>query len=346
MSDPGLPPGALFRAEVREQPDAVARLLGREAKRTKAFARSLLRHDLRFVLVAARGSSDNAARYAQYAFGIAASLPVALAAPSLSTLYGRPPRLRNALVVGISQSGRSPDVVEVLAAARRAGAPTLAIVNDPDSPLARAASEVLPLHAGLEQSVAATKTYTAELAAVALLALSIGRRREELRQLAAVPERMARALSLEEAAERASSTLAPFTRAAVIARGINYPTAWEIALKLKETALLHAEPFSSADFLHGPIAVAGAGFPALIVSPPGGAAARELAGLARALARRGCPVLTIGPANGTLPLPRVPELFSPMVAVVPGQFLALGLALGRGLDPDRPRGLHKVTETR
>ena len=346
MSATDLLAGADFRAEIREQPEAVARLVDRETRRTRAFALSLRRHDLRFVLVAARGSSDNAARYAQYAFGIAASLPVALAAPSLSTLYGRPPRLRNALVVGISQSGRSPDVVEVISAARRAGAPTLAIVNDPDSPLARAASEVLPLHAGLERSVAATKTYTTELAAVALLALSVGRRREELGQLSAVPERMSRALALEEAAGLAARTLAGFSRAAVIARGINYPTAWEVALKLKETALVHAEPFSSADFLHGPVAVAGAGFPALIVSPPGGAAARDLSGLARSLARKGCPVLTIGPAGGGLPLPRVPELFSPMVAVVPGQLLALALALDRGLDPDRPKGLHKVTETR
>lgn len=338
-------PGAHFLSEIREQPDAVARLVDREAKRVQSFARSLSRHDLRFVLIAARGSSDNAARYAQYAFGIAASLPVALAAPSLSTLYGRPPRLRNALVVGISQSGRSPDVVEVLAAARRAGAPTLAIVNDADSPLAKAASEVLPLHAGVERSVAATKTYTTELAAVALLALSLGRRRDGLARLASIPAWISRALALEKPAALAARTLAGATRAVVIARGINYPTAWEIALKLKETALLHAEAFSSADFQHGPIAVAGAGFPALIVSPPGGAASRELSSLARVLARKGCSVLTVGPERGPLPLPRFPELFSPMVAVVPGQLLALGLALSRGLDPDRPQGLRKVTET-
>jgi glucosamine--fructose-6-phosphate aminotransferase (isomerizing) len=345
MTEAELAPGAHFRTEIREQPEAVARLLDLEARRVANFARSLSRRDVRFVLVAARGSSDNAARYAQYAFGIATGLPVALAAPSLSTLYGRPPRLRNALVIGISQSGRSPDIVEVLAAARKAGSPTLAIVNDPSSPLARAASDVLPLHAGLERSVAATKTYTTELASVALLALSLGRRHEDLARLRSVPQQMSRALRLEAGAADLARTLVAATSAAVIARGINYPTAWEIALKLKETAHLQAEPFSSADFLHGPIAVADSGFPALLVSPPGGAASRELSALARTLARKGCPVLTIGPASGPLPLPRVPELLSPMVAVIPGQLLALGLALARGLDPDRPRGLRKITET-
>ena len=343
-SDPSA--GAHFRAEIREQPEAVARLLDREAGRAQTFARALSRRDLRFVLIAARGSSDNAARYAQYAFGLACRLPVALAAPSLSTIYGRPPRVKDALVIGISQSGRSPDVVEVIAAARRSGAATLALVNDPASPLARAAAEVIPLHAGVERSVAATKTYTTELAAVALVALELGRRRADLSALAGAPEAMARTLSLEEAAAEAARPFAAATRAAVLARGVNFPTAHEIALKLKETCLLPAEPFSSADFLHGPIAVAGPGFPALLVSPPGAAAARELGGLARKLGARGSHVLSIGPKGSPLPLPALPEILSPLAAIVPGQLLALALALSRGLDPDRPRGLRKVTETR
>ena len=346
MPSPEPIPGAHFRAEIREQPEAVARLIDREAKRVLAFARSLSRHDLRFVLIAARGSSDNAARYAQYAFGIACRLPVALAAPSLTTLYACPPRVKDALVIGISQSGRSPDVVEVVAEARKAGAQTLALVNDPESPLARAAAEVIPLHAGVERSVAATKTYTTELAAAALVALALGKRSEELAALRGVPAAIFCVLALEGAAEESARLFHAATRAAVLARGVNFPTAHEVALKLKETCLLPAEPFSSADFLHGPIAVAGSDLPAIVVSPPGGAAARELAALVRKLAARGSPVLSIGPKGSPLPLPRLPEILSPLVAVVPGQLLALALALSRGLDPDRPRGLRKVTETR
>ena len=338
--------GLHFHREIHEQPDAVERLLEREEGCVTRIARDLSRRRLRFVLIAARGSSDNAARDAQYAFGLACRLPVALAAPSLTTLYARPPRLRDALVIGISQSGRSPDVVEVVAAARRSGAPTLAIVNDAESPLARAAAEVLPLHAGLERSVAATKTYTAELAAVALVALSLGRRRSDLDALRRVPEALSRTLALEEAAASAANLFVTAGRAAVLARGVNFPTAHEVALKLKETCLLPAEPFSSADFLHGPIAVAGPGFPAIVISPPGAAAARELAALVRNLGRRGSPVLSIGPKGSPLPLPLLSEILSPLAAVVPGQLLALGLARERGLDPDRPRGLQKITETR
>jgi glucosamine--fructose-6-phosphate aminotransferase (isomerizing) len=345
MSSDSLSPGAFFRAEIREQPEAVARLIDLEMRRAQTFARALSRRDIRFVLIAARGSSDNAARFAQYAFGLACRLPVALAAPSLSTIYGRPPRVKDALVIGISQSGRSPDVVEVIAAARKGGAATLALVNDPESPLARAASEVIPLHAGVERSVAATKTYTTELAAAALVALTLGRRHEELAALSEIPSAMTRALELERAAAESARLFVKASRAAVLARGVNFPTANELALKLKETCLLPAEPFSSADFLHGPIAVAGAGFPAVIVSPPGAAAARELALLARKLAARGSAVLSIGPKGSPLPLPRLPEILSPIVAIVPGQLLALALALAKGLDPDRPRGLKKVTET-
>src|ERR1035441_5501054 len=171
MSEDGV--DSVLHGEILEQPEAVARLLARERRNAAALAALWRRADIPFVLVAARGTSDNAARYVQYAFGLSSRLPVALAAPSLVTLYGVPPRLKGALVIGISQSGRSPDIVETIAAARRQGSPTLAIVNDPESPLARAADDVLPLHAGSERSVAATKTYTAELAAVAPLVLPV-----------------------------------------------------------------------------------------------------------------------------------------------------------------------------
>ena len=338
---------SVLHGEICEQPAAVARFLAREGRRVAKLGARLAAADLSWVLVAARGTSDNAARYAQYAFGIVHRLPVALAAPSLVTLYGRPPRVKGALVIGISQSGRSPDVVETVAAARRAGAPTLAIVNDPSSPLAAAAEWVLPLHAGVEKSVAATKTYTAQLAAVALLVYSMGGRRKEREALDAIPERMDEALGVEPEAEAMAGSFARATRAVVLARGVHFPTAFEIALKLKELALLLAEPYSAADFQHGPIAMAEKGLPVILVSPPLSRPAREMEVLGRELERRGSPVLAIGPRRrGSLPVPRVPELLAPLVSVIPGQLLAYHAALARGFDPDRPRGIRKVTETR
>ena len=336
-----------LRAEIGEQPDVLTRLLVREGANVRRIARGLSRHDLRFVLIAARGTSDNAARYAQYALGLTCRLPVALAGPSLVTLYDSPPKLKGALVVGISQSGRSPDVVETIAAARSAGSPTLAIVNDPESPLARAAAEVIPLHAGEEKSIAATKTYTAQLLAVALLASALSSSRRFAEALGALPDAVADALGTEAAARRAAARLAHASRLVVLSRGLNYPTAHEIALKLKELALLDAEALSGADFMHGPIALAGPKLPTIVVSPPGTATEADLAALAAELGRRGSPVLLIGPAGrGSLPVPRLPELLSPIVAVVPGQLLAFHAARARGLDPDAPRGLSKVTETR
>ncbi|MGA7990450.1 MAG: SIS domain-containing protein, partial [Thermoanaerobaculia bacterium] len=215
------------------------------------------------------------------------------------------------------------------------------------SPLARAAEWVLPLHAGLERSVAATKTYTAQLAAIALLVFSMGGRRRKREALERIPERMDEALGVEPAAEEAARSLALAERAVVLARGVHYPTAWEIALKLKELALLLAEPYSAADFRHGPIAMAEEGLPVVLVSPRGSRPAREMEALGRELARRGSPVLAIGPdRRGALAVPRVPELLAPLVSILPGQLLAFHAARARGLDPDRPRGLAKVTETR
>ena len=338
---------SVLRGEIAEQPETLARFLEREGRRGARLAAALAARHPRFVLVAARGTSDNAGRYAQYALGICARLPVGLAAPSLGTVYGRPPRLEGALVVGISQSGRSPDICETVADARRQGADTLAIVNDTESPLARAAAEVLPLHVGEERSIAATKTYTAQLAAVALLALHMGPRRPERAALFSLPDLAAKALRHEGEAARAARLLAGASGAVVLARGVNFPTAFEAALKLKEMALLLAEPMSAADFQHGPLALSGHALPVVLVSPPGAAAERSLAALGRLLVRRGSPLLRIGGrGKGAVGLPDSPELLSPIPAAVACQLLALHAALARGVDPDRPQGLKKVTETR
>lgn len=339
------PPESRLCAEIEEQPAAIARLLDAEASRMPALVRRL-RAKPSFVMIAARGTSDNAARYAQYAFALQAGLPVALASPSIITLYNSRVQARGALFIAISQSGASPDILETLKSAKRSGARTLAIVNNTESALAAAADEVLPLHAGPEQSVAATKTYTTELTAVALLAAALGGRGDSAREIQQIPAAVARALATRDAMSNAASMLQKATRAVVLARGVHLCTCHELSLKLKELALLLAEPYSSADFQHGPIAMAEPGLPVIVLIPPGTPARAELVNLTKILTKKGCRVLTLGPRGGAAPISRSPEWLSPIPAIVPGQWLAFHAARVRGHNPDRPRGITKVTRTR
>jgi glucosamine--fructose-6-phosphate aminotransferase (isomerizing) len=339
--------------EIHQQPSVIQALLDQETERARTIAAALKTTEPRYVVLAARGSSDNAARYGNYIFGSLLRLPVALATPSLYTLYARPPRLREALLIGISQSGQSDDIVAVLAEGRRQGAPTLAITNSPDSPLAAQADYVLETHAGEERSVAATKTYTSQLMALGLLVAGWLDDPALFADLAALPIAMRRTLGLEEAIHSAAVRYQHAEHAVVLGRGYNYATAFETALKLKETCYLAAEPYSPADFLHGPVALVEAGFPAIVIAPSG-AAAHDLTRFAADLRERGASLLMISDRAEALPLADVPlelppitaEWTSPMLAILPGQLLSLHLAQARGLDPDRPRGLHKVTVTR
>jgi glucosamine--fructose-6-phosphate aminotransferase (isomerizing) len=339
--------------EIREQPAALARFLDLERDNVRRLAAELLRPDVRYLVIASRGSSGNAARYAQYVLGAVNRLPVAFATPSLYTIYASPPRLDGALVVAISQSGASPDVVAVLEEARRQGRPTLAITNDGDSPLARAAARTLPLHAGAEHAVAATKTYLNSLGAIALLAAALARDEALLAELAAAPEWIDAqiGLSLAEA-----SGLDPYRAAdggVVVGRGINYGTAFEIALKVRELSGAAFEPFSPPDLLHGPIAALQDGWPAIVVAPTGPTLESVRATIPR-LRERGSRVVAIsddrrvaGEADVALTLARtVPEWLSPLATVIPGQAAAVRLATLRGGDVDRPAGLTKVTLTR
>jgi glucosamine--fructose-6-phosphate aminotransferase (isomerizing) len=339
--------------ELREQPAALERLLAQERGSAERIAAMLRRPDVDYVLIASRGSSANAARYAQYILGRAHRVPVGFATPSLYTIYGQPPRLAGALVVGISQSGRSPDVTEVLEEARRQGRPTVAITNDLASPLAAAGDEVLALQAGEEVAVAATKTYVNSLGAVALLFAVATGDAGALAELERVPSQLA--LQLERSWDDVArlDLLGGLNGGTVVARGVNYATAFEIALKIRELSGLLFEAYSSADLMHGPVAAIGEGWPVLALAPRGPAFATMATAL-DALRERGARLVVVSDddaalrrAHVSLPLwTRVPEWLSPLVAVVPGQLAALRLARLRGVNLDAPLGLSKVTLTR
>jgi glucosamine--fructose-6-phosphate aminotransferase (isomerizing) len=338
--------------EILEQPATLQRLLESQGATVERVADMVRNRAPGLIVVAARGTSDNAARYGKYLFGATNGMPVALATPSLFSIYKSPPHLSNAVVMGISQSGQSPDIVSVVEEGRRQGALTLAITNDPSSPLAIAAEHTIDLCAGDERSIAATKTYTASLLALAMLSTAVAQDKDRRQALTALPSLVSAvvesASDMVEAAERyryAGSCV-------VISRGYNYATAFEIALKLKELTYVMAEPYSSADFQHGPMALVERGFPAIAVVPEGEIAV-ELLGLLEQLRERGAELVIVSALEAALALaqtplpvpPGIPEWLSPAVMVVPGQLFALGLTLAKGIAPDHPRGLRKITLT-
>jgi glucosamine--fructose-6-phosphate aminotransferase (isomerizing) len=337
--------------ELREQPAALERFLTAETARASEIAGAIFRDDVRYLQIVSRGSSSNVARYMQYLFGTVNRLPVAFATPSLYTVYDAPPELGPAAAIGISQSGASPDVVAVLAEARRQKRPTLAITNDPTSPLAQTADWILPLHAGKERAVAATKTYLNSIAAVALLASA--RDAARLNELHAIPHAVSEQIERSLAASEGLDRYRRVEGGSVIARGVNYGTAFEIALKIRELSGAQFEAFSSADLLHGPIAALRSGRPAIVIAPSG----RTLTSMAAAVEKvreRGSEVIAISDdpeflhaADTALPLVTdVPEWLSPLLTVVPGQVAAIRLATLHGVDVDSPVGLTKITLTR
>ncbi|HET7568288.1 MAG TPA: SIS domain-containing protein [Gaiellaceae bacterium] len=342
-----------LEAELQEQPEALARVLERARPAAREAAAAFRRPDVGYVLIASRGSSSNVARYAQYLLGRAHRVPVMFATPSLYTIYEQPPRLDGAVVVGISQSGASPDVVSVLAEARGQGRPTVALTNEAASPLARVADIVVPLEAGAEKAVAATKTYSNSLGAIALLFAEIGDDAAARAELAAMPDTLAAQIALSLDGPPPLDEYRDAVGATVVARGVNYGTGFEIALKIRELSGLVTEAYSPADLMHGPIAAIQPGWPVVVVAPTGPArpSVEEVVAL---LCARGARLIAVSDvqavlrrARTRLPLvARVPEWLSPLTAVIPGQVTALRLTELRGLDLDRPRGLRKVTLTR
>ena len=340
--------------EIHEQPAVLGRLLDSQAGAIRAIAARVRSRKIATVFLAARGSSDNAGLYAKYVWGIYNGLPIALAAPSLFSVYKRPPTIGGTLVVGISQSGQSPDIVAVLEEGRRQGAETLAIVNSVDSPLARVAESVIDISAGDEKSVAATKTYTAQLMAVAMLSAALADDEARWGELARVPGAVQQVLEQDREIAARAERYRFMHHCVVLGRGFNYATAFEWALKLKELSYVVAEPYSSADFQHGPMAVLERGFPVLAAAPGGAVFDDTLALLKRMVAERFIELLVLSDRDEALDLAHTPvrlpsgigEWLTPIVTVVAAQLFCLHLTRAKGLDTEAPRGLNKVTLTR
>ena len=342
--------------EIAQIPGAVARVLNASDAELRSVADAVARARPRWIMIAGRGTSDHAAVYAQYLFETQLGLPTGLVKPSVTTIYGASIDWRDGIVVAISQSGRSPDVVAVVAAARRAGAVTVAITNEPRSPLASAAEWELRCHAGRELAIPATKTYVAELAVIAWLVARV-RPTDELREgLAALPDALRGTIELTHRwlggpGASAIQAMAAADRALLVSRGYNFATVLELALKLKETCGIFAEGYSTADFAHGPLVLARPEVPTLAIRPDGLIGA-EIDRTLAAVAQRGGRTTVIGGSEvagvpGALALPHsLPESLTPLLFVVPGQLLVEATALRRGVSPDAPTGLGKVTLTR
>jgi len=340
-----------FRDEIGQEPDLAARLVESSQDAFQPIAKAFRDRKAHGFVIAARGSSDHAADYARYLFGRRQRALVSLAAPSMFTHYASPPNVAGQCVIGISQSGASPDVIAVIEEAKRQGAMSVAITNVEKSPLAEAAEFVLPMLAGPELSVPASKTYLTSLVALALLSAAITPDHDFEQGLAVLPEKLRDTITAEPDVTRIARAING-PRAIVLARGFNLCTAEEIALKLTETSYVLARAWSIADFVHGPIAVVEPGLPVLLVGA-GGSVSADVDAIAARLSAYGCAVVGLfdaasAPLDATSSVhinSGLPEELTPMTLIVLGQLLANQVALARGVDPDAPRALHKVTRT-
>jgi len=343
-----------LHSEIMEQPAHLESLLASQRNNAEKIAHAIRSSGITYVFLAARGTSDNAGRYANYLFGAVNHLPLALATPSLFTYYHQPPNLKGALVIGISQSGQSPDIVSVLEEGKRQGCLTLAITNEPDSPLEKMADLIFPIQAGPERAVAATKTYTSELMAIAMLSAALNEDQRAWTQLEQIPGWVYQALQQDDIIREAAERYRYMQQCVVLGRGFNYATAFEWALKLKELTYVEAEPYSSADFQHGPIAMVARGFPVMAVLSSGPLVPSLLSFLENLKNELLAELVIISNMEKALDLGEtrfaissaVPESLSPIVNIIPAQLFAYHLTLAKGYDADHPRTIHKVTETR
>jgi glucosamine--fructose-6-phosphate aminotransferase (isomerizing) len=344
--------------EIRQQPAALEKTLSGGLRSAARLSRALAERRPKFILIAARGTSDNAAQFARYLLEITTGIPVSLAAPSIFTVYGCSVRLKDAMVVALSQSGESTDTNFVLERAKQQGALTVGITNESDSSLAEMAEHVFLVRAGRERSVAATKTYTGQLLMCYLLAHALGTkiRIDDLRR---IPEWTEASLALEPEIHNRASRYRFMERAVVVGRGLNYANAFEFSLKLMETCYVLADRFSSADFQHGPIAMVESSFPIFLFAPPGPtwSGMRDMIARLQSLkaetliftsadhreALEANPRAIVVPTR--IPRKKPAELYTPIPYIVPAQLFSAFLAEQKGLDPDRPRTLSKVTRT-
>ncbi|MBT3322884.1 MAG: SIS domain-containing protein [Anaerolineae bacterium] len=343
-----------LHSEILEQPARLENLFSSQRKTVEEIAKAIHSRDIQFVFLAARGTSDNAGRYANYLWGAQNSLPMALATPSLFTYYQQPPKIKNALIVGISQSGQSPDIVSVLAEGKKQGNLTLAITNEPNSPLAKNADFILDIQAGEEKAVAATKTYTSQLMSIAMLSAAMSGRASRWGELEQVSGWVQDALVQDQKIAQAAQRYRYMQQSVVLGRGYNYATAFEWALKLKELTYVAAEPYSSADFKHGPVAMVESGFPIFAISPNGKVFDSMLEMLKHLKNDLRAELVIISNNQKALEMAQVPisipvdtpEWLSPLISIIPAQLFAYYLTLAKGYDPEKPRTIQKVTETR
>lgn len=342
-----------MHAEIHEQPAVLRRIADEEWSAIQTVARQMHQQEVHTVVLAARGTSDNGAQYFKYLFEIENGIPCALAAPSIVTLYGARLDLRGCLVVGISQSGAAPDVIEYLAHARANGALTVAITNEPTSELAQVSQFCLQIRAGLEHSVAATKTYTGTLGVIYLLSQAYKGAPNALDRLYETADLIEQVLTKDSYIAEVVDRYRYMRECVALARGINQCTAMETALKLIETCYVLCKGYSVADFMHGPFALIEPGFPCLLFAPDGATFPTVLESAVK-LREGGAETIIFAHQSEILRLARtpievpvaVPEMVSPIVYIVLGQLFAYHLAVARDLNPDQPRGLQKVTRTR
>jgi glucosamine--fructose-6-phosphate aminotransferase (isomerizing) len=338
-------------AEIAEQPGALERTIAAERGKITKLASTLKSRDIDLIVLVARGSSDNAALFGRYLLEITTGIPVSLSAPSVHTIYGAHLKLDHALVVGVSQSGEGEDINRVLENARQGGAYTVGITNEPNSTMTRLVDEALLTHGGRERSVAATKTFTGQMLLFYMLATELSAQPSSF-SFESIPEFVARALEQKPAILELVQRYVFMENCVVVGRGLAYANAYELALKLMETCYVVAERFSSADFLHGPLAMVERHFPVILFAPPG-VMLPGVKNLIQRLRELKADTLAITSdldaaaiCSRSIIMPReIDEFLAPIPYIVPGQLFAALLAEAKGLDPDAPRSLSKVTRT-
>lgn len=335
--------------EITEQPVVLERTIQAEREKIKKIGKHLREKDIDLIVLVARGSSDNASLFGRYLLEVTTGIPVSLAAPSVYTLYNAKPKLNRAVVIGVSQSGEGTDINTVLETAKNSGAMTIGITNEADSTMAKIADETLLIHAGKEKSVAATKTYTGQMLHFYLLASILA---DEKIAFEKIPQFAAEALNLKPEVEELVQRYVFMENCVVVGRGLNYGNSYELALKLMETCYVVAERFSSADFFHGPLAIVERRFPVMLFSPKGATAESNL-DLLKRLKELHADSFSItndkevaSLSSRALLMPeKIDEFLSPIPFIIPAQLFAALLAEAKGLNPDAPRSLSKVTKT-